>query len=154
MIVQAYVFVAGAFYLPRVGNLYYALTHSPEPLTDEFSHALSWEAATDRFVAAGSISAAEAEAMEEALSSAAAGIDVRLIHNCFIFQFVLLCASNILSHSIFYSTRLISHHWLQMRSRGNCFHAPFREPGRGIVVLDRSYPKKYPKLMYCQRMFS
>ena len=65
MIVQAYVFVAGAFYLPRVGNLYYALTHSPEPLTDEFSHALSWEAATDRFVAAGSISAAEAEAMED-----------------------------------------------------------------------------------------
>ena len=96
MIVQAYVFVAGAFYLPRVGNLYYALTHSPEPLTDEYSHALSWEAATDRFVAAGSISAAEAEAMEEALSSAAAGIDVRLF---MIVSFFSLCCCALLIYS-------------------------------------------------------
>jgi len=69
----------------HAGNLYYALTHSPEPLTEEYSHALSWEAATERFVAAGSISVAEAEAMEEALSSAEAGIDVSaylLFHNC------------------------------------------------------------------------
>lgn len=59
-----------------VGNLYYALTHSPEPLTDEYSHALSWEAATERFAAAGSVSVAEAEAMKEALESAEAGFDV------------------------------------------------------------------------------
>ena len=61
-----------------VGNLYYALTHSPEPLTKEYSYALSWEAATERFTAAGSISVAEAEAIEDALSSTDAGIDVSL----------------------------------------------------------------------------
>ena len=60
------------------GNLYYALTHSPEPLTEEYSHALSWEAATERLAAAGSVSVAEAEAMDEALKSAEAGIDVSL----------------------------------------------------------------------------
>lgn len=63
----------------ETGNLYYALTHEPEPLTEEYSHALSWEAATDRFAAAGSVSVAEAEAMEEALSSTEAGIDVRVL---------------------------------------------------------------------------
>ena len=73
---DTYCFTFPSFF---IGNLYYALTHSPEPLTEEYSYALSWEAATERFAAAGSISVAEAEAMEEALSSAAAGIDVRII---------------------------------------------------------------------------
>ena len=63
---------------PSKGNLYYALTHAPEPLTEQYSHALSWEAATERFAAAGSISVAEAEAMDKALKSTEAGIDVRV----------------------------------------------------------------------------
>mmetsp|Transcript_47371 Transcript_47371/g.57358 ORF Transcript_47371/g.57358 Transcript_47371/m.57358 type:complete len:393 (-) Transcript_47371:183-1361(-) len=52
-----------------VGNMYYAMTHSPEPLTEEYAHALSWEAATERFMMAGSISVDEALAAAEALSS-------------------------------------------------------------------------------------
>lgn len=52
-----------------VGNLYYALTHSPIPMDDEVSYLLSWEAATERLVRAGSLSVAEAEASEEVMSS-------------------------------------------------------------------------------------
>jgi len=61
-----------------VGNLYYALTHSPEPLTEEYSHALSWEAATQRLEAAGSIPIKEAEMMADALSSRNGGIEISL----------------------------------------------------------------------------
>lgn len=51
-----------------IGNLYYALTHPPEPLSDEYSHALSWEAATQRLEAAGSIPVNEAALKAEAFS--------------------------------------------------------------------------------------
>jgi hypothetical protein len=59
------------------GNLYYALTHSPEPMDDQYTRALSWEAATERLEAAGSIPVKEAELMNEALSSEQAGVEVR-----------------------------------------------------------------------------
>jgi hypothetical protein len=62
--------------LCTTGNLYYALTHFPEPLSVDYSHALSWEAATERMAAAGSIPAKEAELMAQALSSNGAGIEV------------------------------------------------------------------------------
>ena len=48
-----------------VGNLFYAMTHSPEPLSEEYLHALSWRAATKRLEAAGCIPVAEAQSMEE-----------------------------------------------------------------------------------------
>ena len=53
------------------------MTHSPEPLTSDYSHALSWEAATERLEAAGSIPVEEAELRAEALSSSDAGFEVR-----------------------------------------------------------------------------
>jgi hypothetical protein len=60
-----------------VGNLYYAMSHAPEPLTEEYAFELSWEAATKRLEAAGSIPEEEAEKMKEALSSDDASIEVR-----------------------------------------------------------------------------
>lgn len=59
-----------------VGNLYYAITHTPEPLTEEYAFALSWEAATQRLEAAGCIPKEEAEKMKEALSSDDASVEV------------------------------------------------------------------------------
>jgi len=61
-----------------VGNLYYALTHSPEPLTKEYAYALSWEAATKRLEAAGSISVQESEEMAAAVESEEAGVEIDL----------------------------------------------------------------------------
>lgn len=58
-----------------VGNLYYALTHSPEPLSDECAYALSWEAANDRFAAAGCITKIEADAFSELLGG---GVEIEL----------------------------------------------------------------------------
>ena len=60
-----------------VGNLYYAMTHAPTPLIEEYAFALSWEAATQRLEAAGCIPLEESERMEEFLASENAGIEVR-----------------------------------------------------------------------------
>lgn len=62
-----------------VGLLAYALTHAPEPMSEEFSHALSWEAATERLEAAGCIPVEEAELMEKALTSKEASIEVSFV---------------------------------------------------------------------------
>jgi hypothetical protein len=59
-----------------VGNLYYAMTHSPEPLSPESLHALSWEAATERLMAAACIPVEEAEAFKAALAAREASIEV------------------------------------------------------------------------------
>jgi len=61
-----------------VANLYYATTHSPEPLSPEYSHALSWEAATHRFEAAACISLAESDEAQKAFSEMNVGIDIDL----------------------------------------------------------------------------
>lgn len=62
-----------------VGNLYYAMTHSPEPMTEDYIHALSWEAATERLEAAACIPVEESKRMAEALASEDAGIEVSII---------------------------------------------------------------------------
>lgn len=61
-----------------VGNLYYAMTHSPAPLIEEYAYALSWKAATERLAAAGSISEKEAAYMETALVSRETGVEIDL----------------------------------------------------------------------------
>ena len=47
-----------------VANLQWALTHDPEPLTEELAREFSWEAATDRFMAAAAITHREARQRE------------------------------------------------------------------------------------------
>lgn len=62
-----------------VGNLYYALTHSPEPLSKESAHALSWEAANERLAAAGCISESESKEFESYMTSSnVAAIEIGL----------------------------------------------------------------------------
>lgn len=61
-----------------VGNLYYAMTHAPEPLSEEFSYILSWEAATQRLMAAGCIPKKEAEMLDQATQSGDAEIEITL----------------------------------------------------------------------------
>lgn len=61
-----------------VGNLFYAMTHSPEPLSNEYLEALSWRAATKRLEAAGCIPVVEAEKMEELHSSTDGGVEIPL----------------------------------------------------------------------------
>jgi hypothetical protein len=61
-----------------VGNLFYAMTHSPEPLTAEYRYALTWKAATERLIAASAIPVKEFEEREAALKSKDAGIDITL----------------------------------------------------------------------------
>jgi hypothetical protein len=52
------------------------MTHSPEPLSPESLHALSWEAATERLVAAACIPVEEAEAFKAAHAAREASIEV------------------------------------------------------------------------------
>lgn len=59
-----------------VGNLYYSITHAPEPMTEEYAYPLTWEAATERLEAAGCIPVEESVKMNEALSSEDASIEV------------------------------------------------------------------------------
>lgn len=70
-----------------VGNLYYAMTHSPEPLTDVYLHALSWEAATERLIMASCIPRDEDEQLKQVVAANEAAIEVSILHVFFVFFF-------------------------------------------------------------------
>jgi hypothetical protein len=65
------------------------MTHSPEPLSAESLYALSWEAATERLIAASCVPVNEAEAFAAAHAAREASIEVsqrgwrRLATSCF-----------------------------------------------------------------------
>ena len=63
------------------------MTHSPQPLTEEYSYALSWQAATERFEAAGCLTVAEAEAMANAIASEETGIEVSIANKIYTLDF-------------------------------------------------------------------
>jgi hypothetical protein len=79
-----------------VGNLYYTMTHSPEPLSTESLYALSWEAATKRMVAAASIPVDEAEAFAAAHATQEASIEVSLLPDKFSLSLLSFFSSDLL----------------------------------------------------------
>ena len=54
------------------------MTHTPEPLSEEYAYALTWKAATERLIAAAAIPVEEAKQREAALASDETGIDISL----------------------------------------------------------------------------